>query len=341
MKIAKIFSAAIAGVLGVEMIIFGSSAARAGTGPDIFVDNFDYVTAYPIGSSGNLAPLALTADLTYPSSIARDGQGRIYLTNSSTNTITIYAADATGNVPPLAVIGGARTRLANPAGIALDGDEKIYVLNTGTSAITIYSPLGIGTGLLNQAPTAMIAGAKTKLAAPIAIAVDTSGNIYVANQLGGPVVKSQGLALGAITEYSAGSDGNLAPSAIISGVTAGLIQPVTIAVDSERNIYVANTYTDVGGTFTYQPNISVYSAGSARDAEPIAIITGANTDLNFVVAIALDSARNIYAAGYTSDGHNIINRYPADSSGNISPAASIVGANTGLNAATAITLDFR
>ena len=132
----------------------------------------------------------------------------IYVTNPSTNTISVYSADATGNVSPVEIIGGSKTRLANPTGIALDQLGKIYVLNSATATITVYSTFNFGvigkTTLQNQAPIAIIAGPKTKLKQPVAIAVDASGDIYVANQAGGPVVPGGGLRQGTITAYSGG-----------------------------------------------------------------------------------------------------------------------------------------
>ena len=68
----------------------------------------------------------------------------------------------------------------------------------------------------------MIAGPKTKLKQPVALAVDGSGDIYVANQLGGPVVTGECFTMGAITVYAAGSKGNVAPTAVISGAATGL-----------------------------------------------------------------------------------------------------------------------
>ena len=99
--------------------------AKAGANHNtIFVANGYDVTAYPTGSRGDVAPIALSTDMYDPNGIATDASGRIYVANFDTNTVTVYAANANGNVPPLAVIGGSNTLLANPEGIALDGGRK-------------------------------------------------------------------------------------------------------------------------------------------------------------------------------------------------------------------------
>jgi len=307
-------------------------------GAAILVDNYSHVTAYPVGSSGDVAPLAVTPDMTYPGGIARDASGRIYVSNRSTNTITVYAANASGNVPPVAVIGGAKTRLVNPTGIALDASGKIYVLNTGTSAITVYPPLGTGTGF-DLTPTAIIAGAKTRLATPVALAVDGSGDICVANESTRPLVSVEHFKLGAITVYAAGSNGNVAPSTIISGAATGLILPASIALDSDRDIYVASFYSDVGGTIVSQPKISIFPSGSEGDAQPSAVITNGNAAINYFDEIALDSARNIYAGGFTNEGQAMVDVFPAGSIGDASPTAQISGADTGLTGFVGLALD--
>ncbi len=343
MKISHSFVAAFVIVLG--LATFGTVLAGTLGEPTIFVDNYNNVTAYPVGASGNVAPLAITPDMIYPTGIARDSSGRIYVTNPSTNTVAIYLPDATGNVPPVAIVGGSKTRLGNPSAIALDRNGNIYVLNSATAAITVYASFGVfdtGSGPtppLNQAPMAVIAGPKTKLKQPIAIAVDGSGDIYVANQAGGPVVPSQRIRQGTITVYPAGSNGNVAPTTIIKGSATGLIEPVSIALDANHNIYVANGFLYVSRTFINEPSIVVYPAGSAGDAQPSAVIGGTNTGLAYPSGLALDSSGNIYATGFTSMGIPTINVYPAMSNGNVSPTTIISGADTGLSYVSAMTLD--
>jgi len=332
-------------------------AAAAGTKDStIFVSNLFNVTAYPAGSKGDVAPIAVTTDMVSPSGIATDATGRIYVTNGLTNTVTVYAANANGNVPPIAVIGGSNTRLANPTAIALDAGGKIYVLNSAefpkgnttvysNSAqfpkgnITVYPPLATATGILNEAPVATIGGSKTLLDDPAGVAVDSDGNLYVANAQGNPFAAKKNVEKGSVTVYRAGSNGNVAPIANISGSKTGLSYPLGIALDSSGNIYVTNTYT--GNTRGSPPNssITVYPAGSNGNAAPIAVIAGENTDLNYPQGIALDSSGNLYVEGVVSGVGSSVNVYPSGSNGNVSPAATIVGADTELDLPISIALD--
>lgn len=334
MKIAK--AAAVAAlVLGMIGLIRGAAAGTKN--PTIFVANDYDVTAYPVGSKGDVAPIALTTDMAAPSGIARDASGRIYVTNSATNTVTVYPANASGNVPPLAVIGGSKTRLSSPAAIALDASGKIYVANSAEKSkdsITVYPPLATGTGILNEAPVATIAGSNTLLDNPSGIALASQGDIYVANELRVHFVEGKRYDVGRLTVYPAGSNGNVTPVAAISGTGTGLAYPDGIALDSDGNIYVVNFYTaNVDSNLEYDGSITIYSAGANGDASPIVIIAGDNTGLAQPQGLALDSGGNLYVA----DGS--INVYSAGSSGNVFPAASIGGAGTGLAGPIGIALD--
>ena len=330
-------SAAIAALL-IGIVAIAPRGAAAGTKHStIFVSNFDHVTSYPTGSRGDVAPIALTVDMAYPDSIARDAGGRIYVANFDTNTVTVYAASANGNVPPIAVIGGPNSRLANPSGIALDASGKIYVVNREeyrNGSITVYPPLATSTGILNEAPIATVAGSKTLLDNPTGIALDSQGKMYVANDLHVPVKQDKSFDRGRLTVYPAGSSGNIAPIATISGAKTGLALPLGITLDSDDNIYVANQYTaNSSSDLKYYGSITIYPAGSKGDARPIAIIAGDNTRLFVPQGIALDSRRNLYV---TDNGVNV---YPAGSNGNVAPAATITGADTGMVGPIGIALD--
>src|ERR1700678_3743842 len=332
-------------VVGLLLALIGPvGGAVAGTkDTTIFVANQFDVTAYPAGASGDVAPIAVTPDMAAPTGIARDASGRIYVTNRATDTVTVSAANANGNVPPIAVIGVSNTQLANPAAIALDAGGKIYVLNSAQSprgsSITVYPPLATGIGILNEAPVATIAGSKALLDDPTGVAVDSEGNIYVANESGGPAERHERNDRGKVTVYPVGSDGNVAPIATISGSRTGLSYPLGIALDSSGNIFVTNTYT--GNTRGSPPNssVTVYRAGSNGNATPIAVIAGENTDLDYPQGIALDSGGNLYVEGIVSGVGSSVNVYPSGSSGNVSPAAIIIGADTELDLPIGIALD--
>jgi sugar lactone lactonase YvrE len=223
------------------------------------------VTVYAAGATGNATPTAIISGagtgLAGPSGIALDASGNIYVTNfgNATNpvSVTVYAAGATGNATPTATITGAATGLDSPNGLVLDAKGNIYVANeccdtgNGYGSVTVYAAGATG----NAAPTATITGLATGLDRPHALALDSSGNIYVTNGSGNSV-----------TVYAASATGNATPTATISGALTLLSNPNGIALDDKGNIYVTN------GT-----SVTAYAAGSSGNVAPTATISGANT----------------------------------------------------------------
>lgn len=155
-----------------------------------------------------------------PYGVARDAAGNLYVVNDGSsccgagNTITVYAAGASGNAAPMATIVGNLTGLNVPSGITVDVAGHLYVSNKGGNSLTIYSAGATG----NVAPTAMIVGSNTGLSGPIGIALDAAGRMYVANSTAN-----------SITVYAAGAIGNATPVATISGSNTGLSSPLGIS----------------------------------------------------------------------------------------------------------------
>ena len=108
-----------------------------------------------------------------------------------------------------------------------------------------------------------------------------------------------------VSVYSAGSDGNAKPSAVLRGLSTGLASPSAIAVDHHGDIYVTNegpmkcSPYSCGCVPTGSGSVTVYAPGSKGDVKPIATISGAKTKLRIPYGIALDSNRNIYVLNAT------------------------------------------
>jgi hypothetical protein len=201
----------------------------------------------------------------------------IYGANPSANSLSIFPTGSSGNVASLF----AQTQLDNPKGIAYSGGY-LYVANQATDSITVY-PAGAN-GAVN--PVSTISGDSTQLDSPGAIAIDSAGSIYVANRgsLNGDV--------DSIAVYPAGSNGNVAPNATITGPNTGLAMPISLALDSQGNIYVGNEGSAAGG----QDSITVYSPGSNGNITPARTISGPSTGLVTPMGIAVDSSGYIYVS---------------------------------------------
>jgi hypothetical protein len=299
--------------------------ATATSTPAIFVGNSgnNSVTAYPLGGSGTLVPIATISGpltgLEFPSWIALDSTGNIYAVNSyglpgCPAFLTVFPPGSNGDVPPLATISGADTQLVCSSGVTVDPSGDIYVANSGGGAagagsVTVYPPSTSG----NVAPNVTISGQfsdvctsagapwpccsgyragscidNTRLAGPYGIALDSSRNIYVANFEGG----ADGS--GSITVYPPGSSGNASPIATISG-------------------QFSDACTSAGAPW---PCCTGYQAGSCID----------NTGLSFPQGIAVDSSGNIYVTNLGPGVHAgpySVTVYATGSNGNAAQKSAI------------------
>ncbi|MGA8575860.1 MAG: hypothetical protein WB609_09315 [Candidatus Cybelea sp.] len=249
---------------------------------NIYVTNMgnSSVTVYSAGSSGNVAPIATISGtntgLLNPFGIALDSGGRIYVANglnTTTPSVTVYAAGSNGNVSPLATIAGPLTGLADPSGIVVDALGRIFVGNVNTPSlngfVTTYSAGANG----NVAPIRTIGGPLTGFANGVWGVAWKNNRIFVTSGT------SPG---GQIGIFPALSNGNVAPTRSISGPLTQLQSPVGITVGPMNRIYVAN----VRG-----PSVNLYSAYSGLGAgnnniAPFRYVSGGNTQLGAPYGIA-------------------------------------------------------
>ena len=172
------------------------------------------IAEFPYGATGNIAPSAvISGDAThlgYPMALALDSSGRLYVANHSANTITVYASGAAVNAPAAGDHQRAGTGLAGPTGLTLDRAGNLLVANQlGRVAHRISDQRG-----RHSRRAAHHLG-------PIAarrVDVDTQGNIYVANGLGG------------VSECGPEAKDAATAIATISGQATGISAPSGIAV---------------------------------------------------------------------------------------------------------------
>ena len=194
---------------------------------------------------------------------------------------------------------------------------------------TISTVAGTGTagfsGDNGAAASAMIAGA-------FGIAVDSSGNLYIADQFNNRVRKVS--SDGTITTVAGNGTGGFAGDKG-SATSAELLTPQGVAVDSSGNIYIADTGNHVvrkvsGGTITTVAGTNVAGYGGDGAGATGALLTNPS-------AVAIDAAGNLYIADtsnnairkVTKDGTitTIVGTGRADFSGDGGPASAAVLSN--------------
>jgi hypothetical protein len=164
------------------------------------------IVGFSAGYVGNISPnvsiAGASTQLSAPTGLAVDANADLWVAQSA--EILEFISGASGNVAPLAAITGFNTGLNGAQGVAVDSSGTIYVTDNtsgGAGQVEIFASGSTG----NVAPARTITGAATGLGSnPIGIAVDTSGNIYVADT-----------ANNRIAVFAAGASGNVAPARVI------------------------------------------------------------------------------------------------------------------------------
>src|SRR2546422_493712 len=238
----------------IESGIPGALAVTAASA-SIPTDGTDLITAMVQDLHG--APLAgATVAWSVTADVGVAGTPPLDVTSGQTDaagmTATTFRAGATAGT---AVVAAAAAGLSGSATVSVTGrvvGKPLYVANTGANSITVFAAGATGDAI----PTAVIAGGDTRLDSPVAVSLDASGNIYVANF---------DIAVPRITLYAPGATGNAVPTAVIAGSATGLCDPFALAVDAAGNLYVANHCAN---------SITVYAPGANGDVAPAAATAG-------------------------------------------------------------------
>lgn len=205
-----------------------------------------------IGPSGGVTTLAgrdscvdatgHAARFNNPYGVAVDLNGNTYVADTSNHRIrkvtpqgVVSTLAGTGSVGSTNGTGSA-ARFQFPRGVAVDSDGNVFVADTGNYRIRRIDPGGVVTTLAGTGSVGNADGASATFRVPEALAVDTAGNVYVAD--GGSHQIRKIAPNGFVTTLAgSGSTGSLDGV----GTSARFSSPKGVAVDSAGNVYVADS----------------------------------------------------------------------------------------------------
>ena len=200
-------------------------------------------------ATGTTDAQGTAARFNYPRGIATDGEGNVYVADTNSNTIRrITAGGTVTTVAGTAGVAGSHddtgtlATFDHPAGITVDTAGVVYVADTNNGTIRRIDTLGVVTTLAGTAGVVGWAdgtGGTASFNHPRGIAVDRSGNLYVADYSNNMIRK---IAAGGVVSTLAGAHGVVGPPYDGIGAAAHFREPSGIAVDAAGIVYVADTY---------------------------------------------------------------------------------------------------
>jgi trimeric autotransporter adhesin len=267
------------------------------------------------GFAGDAGP-ALSAKLALPVAVAVDSAGNLFIADRGNKRIRKVSSGSINTVAGISDDGGpmSSAQLNFPVGIAVDAAGNLFIADSSDFRIRKVTPTGIittvagyGTECCDEIRPETTATSK-QLYYPQAVAVDSGGNLFIADSYNQVVEKvtpdgSIKTIAGDLLNGTAGFAGDGGPAA-----SAQLNYPGDVAVDSAGNLFIADTGNNRIRKVT-SAGIITTVAGKGTDGYSGDGGPAASAQLSSPQGVALDAAGNLFIA---DTGNNRIRRVTPD-----------------------------
>ncbi|MFD2582669.1 DUF6443 domain-containing protein [Pedobacter vanadiisoli] len=246
-------------------------------------------------SPGSTDGTGSAARFQHPSALAVDAAGNVFVSDQQNHKIRkitpsgVVTTFAGSGSPGFANGTGTGASFYSPIGLAFDASGNLYVADYSNHRIRVITPSGVvstfaGTGSAGSSNGSALSATFRN---PMGVAVDASGNVYVADRLNHMIRKISG---GTVSTVA--GNGSMG-SASGYGTSATFQYPNNLAIDASGNIYVADQQNNMIRRIDVSGYVSAFagttSSGSING-------TGSGVRLNSPYGLSIDSQGTLYVA---------------------------------------------
>lgn len=251
----------------------------------------------------------VSARFSYPVGVAVDSAGTVYVGDQTNHVIRRISRD--NRATTLAGLGmkagaadghGTSARFNNPFGVAVDGGGNVYVADSWNHAIRKITPSGVVStlaGSLGVAGTADGTGGAARFTYPAGVAVDSSGNVYVADTNNHTIRK---ITPAGVVTTVAGS-ARFAGTSDGTGSQARFQYPFGVDVDADGTLYVADTWNHTIRKITPGGVVTTIAGSGGNEGQSDG--TGSTARFELPWAVDLDGSGDLLVA---DTGNQLIRR---------------------------------
>jgi len=233
-----------------------------------------------------------SAQFNGPSGVAVDAAGNVYVADENNNLIRKITDEGlvstfAGSIWGLRDGAGTAAEFRYPSGVAVDAAGNVYVadyFNHRIRKITdegLVSTLAGSTGGFRDG-----SGTSAQFNYPSDVALDAAGNVYVADLVNHRIRK---ITPDGEVSTLAGSTGGFRDGA---GRSAQFNSPFGVAVDTEGNVYVADSFNNLIRKITPEGLVSTLAGSTEGFRDDI----GTSAQFNSPYGVAVDAEGNVYVA---------------------------------------------
>ena len=254
------------------------------------------------GVSGSTNGTGSAARFYYPYGVASDTVGNLYVADYGNSTIrkispTGVVTTLAGRIQGSADGAGTSAQFYNPRAVAVNSTGNIFVADHGNNTIRKVTPDGVVTTLAGSPGVAGSvdgAGNLARFSWPTGVTVDSTGNIFVADQGNNTIRKVT--PDGVVTTLAGSPDSGGSTNG--TGSAARFAIPEDVAVDSVGNIYVTDFGNSTIRKVTSTGVVTTLAGSAASSGIGSSDGTGSSAQFRSPEGVAVDSAGNVYVADY-------------------------------------------